>query len=222
MKTYQLLFILPALFLISCKNKGDDPAPAFSISQQWYSVKAFSNDTVKVKDGYLYMSTKYGSGTVGRGSTSVGTFKRLKGDFELRIKFSNVIMTGTDLSETVGFALFQDGADPAVLAGQVSNQTIMVSEPSTFPDVQPRTTNDGEFYVKRVGGNYTSWIKVGDNTSSLNKTDYFTGDLGVSMYIFSEDETATRTSVHIDDVIITDGGGKVVSDTFDKNNIYPL
>jgi len=217
MNIFKLVYVLPILVLISCK-KSDDPAPA--VSNKWYSIKAYADDTVAVKNGYLHMSTKFGSASSSK-ATSISSFGKLKGDFELRIKYSSVGMSGTNtFSEALGFALFQSGVSRALVAGTLTNEMVYVSDSSsTFPDMKSTSARAGEFYVKREGSTLSAWIKAGDEISTINKTNYTTSDLKLSILITSNDATVTRSSVHIDDISIIGGGGGVESDTFDESSI---
>lgn len=217
MKIFKLAYVLPILVLFSCKKSDDAPTPI--LANQWYSYKAFADDTVDVKNGFLYMSTKYGSSS--SGASSVVSFGKLKGDFELRIKYSSASMSGTStFSESLLFGLFQPGVTKALVGGVLTNEIVYVGDSTTtFPDMQSTSAREGEFYVKREGSKYTSWMRAGADTSFLNKTNYVTSDLSLTMAITSNDVTVTRTSVHIDDVSIQGGGGAVRSDPFDENYI---
>ena len=220
MNIFKLAYVLTVFVLFSCKKGDNDTAPAPTGSNKWYSVKAYADDTVEVKDGYLYMSTKYGSASTTK-ATSISSFGILKGDFELRIKYSSVEMSGTNtFSEALGFALFQSGISRALVAGNLTNEMVYVSDSSkTFPDMKSTSARAGEFYVKREGSTLNAWIKAGEEISTINKMNYTTADLRLSILISSNDATVKRTSVHIDDVSIIAGGGEVESDPFDKSSI---
>jgi len=216
MNIFKLAYVLPILVLISCK-KSDDPTP--SVSNQWYSNKAFADDTVDVKNGYLYLSTRYNSSP--SKATSILSYGKLKGDFELRMTFSSLALSGTNtFSEVLSFALFQNGVTRAVVGGSLTNEMVYVGDSSsTFPDMKSTNAREGEFYVKREGSTISAWMRAGEDTSFLDKTNYTTADLTPGIMISSNDATVARTSVHIDDVTITGGGGAVQSDPFDKKSI---
>ena len=53
----------------------------------------------------------------------------------------------------------------------------------------------------------------------MNKINYSTNDLRISFLLYATDNTATNTSVHIDDLSITGGGTDLTSDPFDIDDI---
>jgi hypothetical protein len=151
--------------------------------------------------------------------TSLASINGIKGDFEIRVKYSSFHTSGTNIfSETLGISLATVGVTPAIISGNLSNTSLYMTDTTSSVHTFKSTVNrDGEFYVKRTGADYTSWMRAGADTVFLNKTNYFTQDVSVLFEIGSLDHTVTRTSVHIDDFTITGGGGIVVSDPFDSN-----
>jgi hypothetical protein len=53
----------------------------------------------------------------------------------------------------------------------------------------------------------------------MNKLNYSTADINLKIAIISWDNTATHTSVHLDDLSVKGGGGSVLSNPFDENTI---
>lgn len=220
MNTNKLLYLLPVLFFISCKKK-DDPTPATDVAKQWYYVKANNDDTVNVENGYLYMSTEYPYDSP-HSTTSLLSRNTLKGDFELRIKYSSVGMSATNPG-ALFFGLIEEDNPMSIMNAHLSNDIVYTHDStSTRPDIKSTTAREGEWYVKRTGGNYKVWMRAGADTSFIEKENYSTGNLTIGISIASSNTAVARTTVHIDDISIEGGGGDLVSDPFDKNSIEEL
>lgn len=219
MKNIQLLLILfLSAYMWSCKpsESSSDPVPSYT---QWYAHKQNTDDTINDVNGYLYLSTKYTA--VPRIGTSVSSITSIKGDFEIRVKYSSYHTSGSHpFSEVLGFSLAANGITPAIISGNFANTSMYITDTSstTVPTFKTTTNRDGEFYVKRLGSSYTCWMRAGADTVYLNKTNYITQDVSMVFEIGALDNTTNRTSVHIDDFTITGGSGAVVSDSFDANN----
>ncbi|MBC7485629.1 MAG: hypothetical protein H7282_02620 [Cytophagaceae bacterium] len=222
----QTLFILlsSSLLLLACSKK-DDPTPAATDpnypTTQWISVKQNQNDTAEASNGYLYLNSTYSS--TGARGTGVTTVKKIKGDFEMKVKFSSFKPTGSNtISELFGCILSSTSPKTSngILSLLLSKNTMYVEDSNVVNTISKPTANrQGEWYVKRTGGDYTSWFRIGSDTLKMNKTNYITSDLSMSCTIVAFDNTVTSSSVHIDDFTLTGGGGDVKSDPFDTNDI---
>lgn len=223
----QIIFALASLLIISACSKKDDPAPASNDNPdlpttQWYAYKGNEADTVQVMNGYLYMTSKYVATKTK--STAVSSFRKIKGDFELRVKFSSFTPTGTNItSETFSCFLTKiEGQSATPILSGILGKNYMYAEDSTPANtlIKPSTNREGEWYVKRVGSDYTTWLRAGTDTLKLNKTNYSAADLTMNFAIDASDNTPTKTSVHIDDFILTGGLGTDAStDSFDENSV---
>ena len=114
--------------------------------------------------GYLYLTTSYVAGQ--NKGTTVSSVKKLHGDFELRVNFSSFHTTGTSsVSETCGVSLEEDESRRILLSGLLSN-SYLYAEDSVVNNtlIKPTSNRTGEWYVKRVGSNYTSWFRAGSDT----------------------------------------------------------
>lgn len=221
-------FLLCALLILTSCSKKDNPAPVPTNpgypNTQWISVKQNQNDTADVANGYLYLNSTYSS--LGARGTGITTVKKIKGDFELLLKFSAFKPTGANsISELFGCILSSDS--PKTSNGTLSlllSKNMMYVEDSNVVNTisKPTSNREGEWYVKRTGANYTSWFRMGSDTLKMNKTNYITSDLSLSCTIVAFDNTVTSSSVHIDDFTLTGGGGDVKSDPFDENDITPI
>lgn len=223
-----IIFVLPiVLFLSACSKKNDDPAPAPNInntplSTQWYSYKSNSVDTAKVINGYLYLTSTYLSST--QRSTSVGSDKKIKGDFELLVKFSSFNPPNINYPlESFGMILSASETPHGVISCTLLKDFMYVND-SSASATSPKSTHfrEGEWYVKRIGADYTSWFRAGSDTLKLNKTNYITSDLSMHFSASSFENASYSTSVHIDDFTLSGGGSDVKSDPFDVNDITPI
>lgn len=222
----KIILTLTSIVLVSaCSKKDDDPAPAPTNvypTTQWYGNKGNSVDTIDVLNGYLYMTSKHKSGSAK--STSVGSFRKIKGDFELRVQYSDFRATGTNpTSET--FAVFltkmQGQTVTPILTGILGNE-YMYAEDSDIANTQIKSTSNtsGEWYVKRTGSDFTTWFRAGTDTLFLNKTNYTAADLYMNFSINASDNTPTKTSVQIDDFSLTgSSASEAASDSFDSKDL---
>ncbi|MBC7485628.1 MAG: hypothetical protein H7282_02615 [Cytophagaceae bacterium] len=223
----QIIFALSFIVILFACKKKDDPAPAPSPdnnvpSTQWYSFKSNSGDTAKALDGYLYLTSTYTAGTTG--GTSVASVKKIKGDFELLVKFSSFNPPTISYPlESFGIILAASETHHGTISCVLLKDYMYVND-SSASTTSPKSTHyrEGEWYVKRVGADYTSWFRAGSDTLKLNKTNYITSDLSLSFSVGSFDNTSHSTSVHIDDFTLTGGGGDVKSDAFDQNDITSI
>ena len=224
-KNYFLLLTTFMLIFSSCKkSSSSDPSPS-APSTEWFSIRQSTADTARTMNGYLYLTTSYLTGTTPGNplGTEVITVKKIKGDFELLAKYSSFHTTGTNsTSSTFGMILSSDNPNPSngVLSG-ILEIDAMYAEDSSFATntlTKATTSREGEWYVKRTGGDYVSWFRAGSDTLFMNKTNYITSDLSFEVSIGAFDNTATNCSVHIDDFQLTGGGTDVSSDPFDKSN----
>ena len=144
----------------------------------------------------------------------------MKGDFEVRISYSAFVTSGNySFSDQLIFNFSSPGVKDALISATLTNEDIYI-EDSTRSSLSKSTVNrDGEVYVKRTGSAIYSWIRAGSDSLIMNRIDYYSGDLSIEMKVLSADHTATQTSVHLDDIVITGGGGFVKSNTFDDKTI---
>ena len=224
-----LLFKVCLLSLIvisySCKKSSDsssNPAPSFPA--EWYSLKQNSNDTVLVQGGYLYLQTSYNAGNTSKTATSATTYGQISGDFEFTVNFSSFSPKGSKYaSDVFAFLLVPSGGGIPVISGNLTDSMLYIMDNTlSSPTLKYTTNRQGTIYVKRIGANYTSWMCAGTDTVYLNKTNYSTAPLNLGFEIGSLDNTATHTSVHVQNFVIKGGGGVVVSDPFTKNTVTAL
>ena len=224
----RIIFTILAISIFSSCSKKEDsnptpsnPAPEVP-KTQWFSYKTVQADTADVRNGYLYMTSKY-SDSESKG-TSVGTVKKIKGDFELLVKFSSFKPTGSGIfPEGFGVILSATETPHGVISAILGRSMMFAGDSAKTNAYSKLTTNrDGEWYVKRVGSTYTSWFRAGSDTLKINKTNYITSDLSFNFSVISYDNTTTSTSVHIDDFMLTGGGTDVKSDPFDENDITDI
>lgn len=217
----KLTFLIVLLLSIQACKKSDDssPAPVENKTINWYAFKQNVEDTIEVKNGYLYISTKYSSSS--QNGDALISAKKIKGDFELRINFSSFNSNGiNNLSEQMGFTLSRQGGSSPLYSGILNNNAIYI-EDTVFVNTVSKPTNNknGEFYVKRTGGDFIAWMRAGADTVKMHKVSYSTADLTLGISVASLDNTATHTSLHVDDFNLNGGGGEVTSDPFDENHI---
>jgi hypothetical protein len=200
----------------SCTKYIDDVAPA-DPSKRWLGSRQNSNDTIAVRNGYVYLTTYK---AISASGTSIVSANKLKGDFELKIKYSSFITSGSySFSDQLIFNFSNPKAQNPLIAAFLTNEDIYLQDSLKTGFSKPTANREGELYMRRTGGTLFSWIRAGSDTLFLNKVNYYAGDLGIEMQVYSSDDTAVRTAVHIDDIMINGGGGGVSSNAFEENTI---
>ncbi len=110
-------------------------------------------------------------------------------------------------------------AQNPLVAAFLTNDAIYLQDSSRTGTSKNTANRGGEVYVKREGTTISSWIRAGDDSLFLNKIYYTSDDVGIEMLVYSADNTATHTSVHLDDILVAGGGGLVKSNTFNDKTI---
>lgn len=217
MKKLPALFFLLSMVFFSCARYIDDVPPE-DTSKRWLGYRKNNGDTIIVNNGFVYLTTVYHPGlAIG---TTITSNNRLKGDFELKISFTSFLASGDyDFSDQLLFEFpFVDGGKDLFTAYLTKDHLYL--QDSTGAGVSKNTVNrNGEFFMKRQGSDIHAWIRAGNDSLFFDRSNYYSKELAIKMGVFSGDNSSSLTSVHIDDVQITGGGGFVQSNTFDENTI---
>ncbi|MDB5257727.1 MAG: hypothetical protein JWM14_2422 [Chitinophagaceae bacterium] len=208
-------FILTGIFS-SCAKYIDDPTPV-DTTKRWLAYRQNVDDTISVKDGYVYLSTH---NAISANGTSIASNNKFKGDFEVKISYSSFVASGNySFSDQLIFNFSSPDIQNPLIAAFLTNDEIYLQD-STRTGVSKSSTNRaGEVYVKREGSTIYSWIRAGDDSLFFNKTNYYSEDVSLEVKVYSADNTTAHTSVHLDDIVVVGGGGFVKSNAFDENTI---
>jgi hypothetical protein len=203
--------------LFSCATYIDDVDPV-DTAKRWLGYRQNSDDTISVRNGYVYLSTHH---AIAASGTSIISNNKLKGDFEVKITYSSFVASGSNsFSDQLFFNFSSPQVQSPLIAASLTNDEIYLQD-STRAGVSKSTGNrEGEVYVKREGTTLYSWIRAGGDSLFLNKINYYSGDLSIEMQVYSADNTTTHTSVHVDDIIVIGGNDLVKSNTFEENTVH--
>ncbi|MBC7485971.1 MAG: hypothetical protein H7282_04395 [Cytophagaceae bacterium] len=186
-------------------------------TRRWLGYRQNNDDTISTINGYAYLSTY---NAISANGTSITCNNKLKGDFEVKISYSSFVASGDySFSDQLIFNFSASGLRDPLIGASLTNEDIYIAD-STRTNSSKNTVNRyGEVYVKRTGSTIYSWIRAGSDSLFMNRINYYSGDLTIEMKVLSADHTSTHTSVHLDDIVVTGGGGFVKSNTFDEKTI---
>lgn len=211
-----IIGLILSVLLFSCVRNTEEVIPA-DTTKRWLGYRQNSDDTILTKNGYAYLTTHYG---ISANGTSIASNNKLKGDFEVKISYSAFVTSGNySFSDQLIFNFSSPKVQYPVVAALLTNDKIYLQDSSKTGVSKNTFQRDGEFHVKREGTAIYSWFRAGEDSLFLDKINYFSEDLSIEMLVYSADNTATHTTVHIDDIVVIGGGGFVKSNTFDDKTI---
>ncbi len=225
-----LLFVCT---FFACAKKSEDPTenpipfipPSSTYTPQWKSLKQGEYDSCYIKNGSMYIANKHHTKESGGGSISSGassTF-RISGDCEIKIKFSDYAPTVTSvLKDLVNITIRDEAFSTAALFyAYLSNGYIAIQNVGHANPSKSTYGKEGEFYLKREGGTYTTWFRAVEDTVFYDVVDYPTGDLTITLGIATtqDSDPVKRAHVQIDEVLVYDHSGKQLVAPFNSKSI---
>lgn len=213
---FVIIFLMISGMLFSCIRDTQVVVPA-DTTKRWLGYRQNDDDTITTQDGYAYLSTY---NAISASGTSIVSNNRLKGDFEVRIAYSSFVTSGNNsFSDQLIFNFSSPAVKDPLIAATLTNDYLYLDDSTRVSGSKSTVNREGEVYIKREDSTIYSWIRAGGDTLFLNKTNYYSGDVGIEMKVYASDNTATHTSVHIDDIKVKGGKGLIKSNTFDDKTI---